>query len=216
LAKDTISVCVVEYNPLAACKLTQALQACRSIRILPDKYVLASPEMIKEGVSVFVLNSGTFRASLSSVLRSLKLRFPNAKTIVVDEERSREEICRLLLLGVHGFVPYHQVERCLKSAVRKVSRGHLWVPEEVLEQYVAYSTKLSCLRLKQESEITRRERQIIELVQRRFSNKEISSILRISESTVKFHLSNIFEKVGVHDRDDLAEVLTFGFALEPT
>ena len=213
---ETISVCVVEYNPLAACKLTQTLKSCRSIRILPRDYIDTPLEEIKELVAVFVLDSGTLRVPLSRFLRSLRVKFSAARTIIVDEDRPKDEISRLLFLGAHGFVPYHKVESCLKSAICRVSSGHLWVPKEVLEQYVAFSTKLSSLRLKQHSEITRRESQVIELVQRRFSNKEISSILRIGESTVKFHLSNIFEKVGVHDRHDLAEVLSFRLMVEPT
>ncbi len=208
-ASAAITVCVVEDNPLAAMKLTEALQTSRCIRILTRDYVDAHAETRKDGVAVFVLDAGTLRIPLGGFLRSLRLKFPTAKTLVVDEDRPREDICRLLFLGAQGFVPYKKVESCLEIAIRKVAGGHLWVPEEVLEQYVAYSTHLSSLRLKQGTEITRRERQIIELVQRRFSNKEISAILKISESTVKFHLSNIFGKVGVHDRHDLVDALAF-------
>jgi LuxR family maltose regulon positive regulatory protein len=53
---------------------------------------------------------------------------------------------------------------------------------------------------------TWRERRIIELVKRRLSNKEISAILGVSEGTVKFHLSNIFAKLGVRDRHHMIEV----------
>ena len=56
---------------------------------------------------------------------------------------------------------------------------------------------LSCFSL------TSREIHILQLAVRRFSNKEIASALRISEWTVKFHMSNIFGKLGVSDRQAL-------------
>lgn len=53
--------------------------------------------------------------------------------------------------------------------------------------------------------MTPRENEIKELIQRRFSNKEIASILKICESTVKFHLTNIFSKLHAHGRQDLLQ-----------
>jgi DNA-binding NarL/FixJ family response regulator len=52
-------------------------------------------------------------------------------------------------------------------------------------------------------EISQRESQVIDLVKRRLSNKEIGEVLNIRESTVKFHLSNIFSKLQVKNRSDL-------------
>jgi DNA-binding CsgD family transcriptional regulator len=51
--------------------------------------------------------------------------------------------------------------------------------------------------------ITQRESQILELVKRRLSNKEIGAVLNIQESTVKFHLSNVFSKLRVSRRSEL-------------
>jgi DNA-binding NarL/FixJ family response regulator len=51
--------------------------------------------------------------------------------------------------------------------------------------------------------ITQRESQILELVKRRLSNKEIGAVLNIQESTVKFHLSNVFSKLQVTRRSEL-------------
>jgi DNA-binding NarL/FixJ family response regulator len=48
--------------------------------------------------------------------------------------------------------------------------------------------------------LTKRERTIVGLLKRRLGNKEIAAALKISEGTVKFHLSNVFRKLGVRDR----------------
>jgi len=75
----------------------------------------------------------------------------------------------------------------------------------VLEQYTRFSAQLSRAKALKGSPLTRREKHILDLVQRRLSNKEISSILGIGESTVKFHLGNIFLKLGVRDRQAIQE-----------
>jgi DNA-binding NarL/FixJ family response regulator len=53
--------------------------------------------------------------------------------------------------------------------------------------------------------LTARERLVVELLQQRLCNKEISARLSISQATVKFHLANIFNKLGLHDRHLVAE-----------
>ncbi len=50
-----------------------------------------------------------------------------------------------------------------------------------------------------------RENEIVGLLQRRLCDKEISSALGISERTVRFHLQNLFQKLGVHDRYSVVE-----------
>jgi DNA-binding CsgD family transcriptional regulator len=76
-----------------------------------------------------------------------------------------------------------------------------------LEAYVRHS--ITSLKTVDESTtgqgITQRESQVIELVKRRLSNKEIGAILNIQESTVKFHLSNIFSKLQVNRRSELQD-----------
>ena len=198
----------IEYNPLAASALRRALQRDHTIRMFPHEQVFATPGASKSDAAVFVLDRGTLPGPLNNFLHSIRAKFPNARAIVLDQQCSREELVRLLFLGIHGFVPYSEVEHNLKRAVHVVSQGHYWVAQEVLERYMTYARPLSRPRSKEGSVPTQREKDIIQCIQRRFSNKEISSQLGISQSTVKFHLANVFAKLGVHDRSSVMEVVT--------
>ncbi len=205
--KQKVTVWIVEHNPLAADYLQQILAREPCLWLLPvQDFRLRSPRQARHA-AVFVIDRGTLPLPLSECLRCRRVRYVNPQTILLDEERSSEEICRLLFLGIQGLVAYGKVDEQLAPAIRAVSQGHLWVPPVALEQYVHYSRQLSRPKGKERGTLTRREKHIVELLQRRLSNKEITSILRISESTVKFHLSNIFAKLGVHDRLAAAEVL---------
>jgi DNA-binding NarL/FixJ family response regulator len=137
----------------------------------------------------------------------LRKRHPNAKFVVLDQEQPPGEIVRLLSLGIHGFAAYPQVGEQLVQAVHCVAQGKLWISSDVLEAYVRHS--ITSLKSVNESPtgqgITQRESQVIELVKRRLSNKEIGAILNVQESTVKFHLSNIFSKLQVNRRSELQD-----------
>jgi len=111
----------------------------------------------------------------------------------------------LLRLGVKGLLTYEQAPRELAGAARQVDAGMYWVPRELLTRFVESilpelrgSKSLGC-----EVEISRREREVLDLVLENLANKEIASKLFVSERTVKFHVSNLLSKFGVRRRADL-------------
>ncbi len=203
---DEVVVCLVECHYLAARYLIEKLRQCPAIRLLPSPQDLTStPGEPNRLTVVFAIDNGTLPLALSEYLRGLRVAFPNGKYVVLDQEASEDEMLRLLLLGVHGFVRYDRVSDSLISAIQRVFRGGTWVSEEVLQKYIDYSSKLITAKRSPAGNLTRRENQVLELVRRRLSNKEIADVLRVSEATVKFHLSHIFSKLQVHDRHSLCE-----------
>ncbi|MCI0658227.1 MAG: response regulator transcription factor [Acidobacteria bacterium] len=204
--QGTLSVCVVEYHPLAARHLELLLQRDPELELIPRDRLLEHPLTRPATIAAFVVDQGSLPMPLNRFLRFLGVRFPKARALVLDDALSDDDLCRLLFLGIHGFLAYEEVEANLVPAVRAVADGHYWVPQRVLEQYMQFSARLPAPREDRGEPFTWRERRIIELVKRRLSNKEISAILSVSEGTVKFHLSNIFAKLGVRDRHHMIEV----------
>ena len=91
----------------------------------------------------------------------------------------------------------------LLQAVRAVYEGSLWIPEKALQLYAQFSLTSNRHGVSPSNTLTPREGEVIELVKRRLSNKEIATILKVQESTVKFHLSNAFTKLRIAGRHDL-------------
>lgn len=201
-----LPVYVVEQNRLAACYLIGILARNRTLRAVTfESLIVQKPT--EQVAPVFIIDRGGIDLPLSECLRVLRERHPNAKFVVLDQEQPSGEIVRLVSLGIHGFVAYSQVSEQLVQAVQCVAQGKLWISSNVLEAYVRHS--ITSLKTVDESTsgegITQRESQVIELVKRRLSNKEIGAILNIQESTVKFHLSNIFSKLQVNRRSELQD-----------
>jgi DNA-binding NarL/FixJ family response regulator len=115
----------------------------------------------------------------------------------VDEE------IRLLYLGVHGIVLAENLERDLPKAIHSVYNGDLWVSRCALNEYVSRSGHRT-----DGISFTGREQQVVVFLMNGFSNKEIGNSLRISERTVKFHVSNILQKLNVENRKSLQTLST--------
>jgi len=106
---------------------------------------------------------------------------------------------------MRGFVCYEDVERALVQAIDAVSLGKLWIPVEVLERFAEYIASLAEAKGSR-NDLTGREKDILIALGKKLSNKEIAGELGISERTVKFHLENVFGKLGVHDRHSVAKL----------
>lgn len=124
-------------------------------------------------------------------------------------------MCRLLFLGVHGFIAYEDIGADLCRAVRSLVEGHFWVAREVLEQFAGYVSGIPRLRLAGEGALSRREQSVLGLLERRMSDKEIAAAIAITARTVRFHVQSIFSKLGVHDRYAVAELARSGHLAGP-
>lgn len=141
-------------------------------------------------------------ASVEAVLTLARLKFTSMRPVLVAFPCEDNECLRWLFRGVWGLVSYDSYEEELPRAVRQVAGGQFWFPSHVILRWMQIDAarRASALRLS----LTPRERQVMEFLLRRFSNKEIAEILGISERTAKFHVSNILSKLQVDSRTQLA------------
>ncbi len=148
---------------------------------------------------IFVLDLCSLGLPLSAFLHE----YPGGRYLVLDKEQSEENIVAMLRLGIHGFVRHRDAAECLLTAVRTLANSQLWVSPDILQAYVRLTAPSSPHSVRGSASTTQREVEIIDLVKHRLSNKEIANLLKIQESTVKFHLSNIFAKLRVANRQQL-------------
>lgn len=118
------------------------------------------------------------------------------------------EQLKVLYMGVRGIVTLStNLEQELPKAVHSVASGRLWIRRDILNEYVRQTTLLSSQLPVQAKRFTAREDQVVKFIIRGFTNKQISALLGTSERTVKFHVSNILQKAGVHNREGLLQKL---------
>jgi DNA-binding NarL/FixJ family response regulator len=193
------TVCVIEKHPFAAEYLASILRQDPSIVVqFFDQFVNHGAH---SSSLVFCLDQAEIVLPLEDSLKLLKSFYPGAKYILLQSELGGDHLRLLVNSEIHGVLRHGNVKECLLEAVRAVSRGIPWIYSDFINsisppECFSESSSLEAL--------TKREREILHLVKNHFSNKEISILLEIEESTVKFHLSNILAKRNVSRREDLA------------
>jgi len=151
-----------------------------------------------------VIDASDIMATLDFV-RLLRLEQRTVHLLVLLPKLEDAIASPLLRLGVKGLLAYEQAPRELARAARQVGAGMYWVPRELLTRFVEsiLPEVRGCKALECEADISRREREVLDLLLANLSNKEIAGQLFISERTVKFHVSNLLSKFNVQRRADL-------------
>ncbi len=188
---------VVSAHPLAAEYLRLILSAKWRVEV-------CSPAATHFEVPILVVDAGV------PCMRALVHLLANGsvvKMVVVDQIRSPADLVPLLASGIQAFISYENVGTSLVQAVDTAAQGGLWWPDDVMMALIAERPAGGARRSTATRPLTKAEGEIAQLLARgRPTNKEISRLLGISARTVRFHLANIFMKLGVHDRYSLSEI----------
>jgi DNA-binding NarL/FixJ family response regulator len=200
-----LRVCIVAENRLAGEYVRQILGRDSLLVNALDlkQYMRISP--LQRSNTIFIVDHCGLELPLYECIRQLKTCCSNAKFLLLGHEKSTGEIVNLLALGVEGYLPHVDVPRKLIRAILSLADNQYWVPPAALHQFLCEAG--SALRKDGTARniTTERENQVLELVRRRYSNREIANYLQIRVSTVKFHLSNILSKMHAHSRHELME-----------
>jgi two-component system nitrate/nitrite response regulator NarL len=130
------------------------------------------------------------------------------RVILLTAAAERNQIVEALQLGARGVVLKDSATQLLLKCIHTVMAGEYWVGRESVSNLVQYLRTLmqssNDEARKRKFGLTPRELEIVSAVVAGYSNKEIAEYFKISEDTVKHHLSNIFDKLGVSTRLELA------------
>lgn len=147
-------------------------------------------------------------SSIRTMARRTHAKFPASKLVGLASSGD-ERVIELLQLGFSAVVQITEQFECdITSAITEVLSGSIWVPEPAIRRYSMRVESTLEVRFTRDRLLTAREAQILESVLWGRSNKDIACNLAIGERTVKFHLSNIFSKMGVKRRSELIRVFS--------
>jgi two-component system, NarL family, nitrate/nitrite response regulator NarL len=201
----------------------------RALHDVCEIFVASSLEVLREHLedykpSVVLLDLALPGFTHQEISRLLKIS-PATKILLFSSVFDEEEAITVIKAGGRGYAQKNSDVFLLRKAIEVIRKGELWIPrylvtrllnelqgilekeresaDTVTRNHTIFPT--SSARLDQ---LTKREQQIAELIGNGYSNKEIGGLLKISESTVKAHLSAIYHKLGLMDRLSLALFIT--------
>jgi two-component system nitrate/nitrite response regulator NarL len=157
---------------------------------------------------VLLLDLSMPRLSGMEALRRLSPHLGSTRVIVLAAEIEKSQIREAVDLGARGIISKESAIALLFRAIAAVVDGKLWMGREGVSDVARLIASLEHssepVSRPKNYGLTPRELEIVGAVVSGHSNREIAQKLSISEQTVKHHLTNVFDKVGVFNRLELA------------
>ena len=173
------------------------------LNTVPDMEVVAEASDGQAGVDLFrkhqpdvtLMDLRLPTLGGAEAVAKIRVEFPAARIIVLTTFDGDEDIYRALQAGARGYLLKGMFGDELLDAIRAVHAGKTRIPGVVAERLAGRMGG---------HELTARELEVLGLIVRGQSNKEIGGSLSISEATVKTHINSILSKMGVTDRTQAA------------
>ena len=209
-AKMALALQVVSSHLLGVLDITSAIsnQPALIDRLLPHAASEADALRRANSPRLFLLDGCSLTLPLGPLSGRLRANSPGSKflALLAPDRNGEAEMIRLFHWGIDGMLLLHKDWKSeLPKAVLALLGDRVWVPPAILLAFVKQMKTLLDRQLLPGQSLTARESQVLQLLFRRLTNKEIGCDLKISERTAKFHVCNVLNKLGLENRKNLLE-----------
>ena len=132
-----------------------------------------------------------------SAIKAILAEFPDARIIALTTYEGDEDIFRALSAGAKGYVVKGMLRTQLLTVLRQVHDGQRGIPPEVALRLAEYTPRVH---------LTPRETEVLQLMAKGLSNREIAAVVGREESTIKVHVKSVLSKLDVNDRTEAVVV----------
>ena len=209
-SNQTRRIVIADDHPIFRDGLKRLLESEREFRVIGEacdgvEAVNLARQLKPE---ILLLDLAMPRRHGLEALREMSSDSSPVRVILLTAAAEKDQIVEALQLGARGVVLKDSATQILLKSIRAVMNGEYWVGRESVSNLVQYLRGLvdssSHDAHQRKFGLTPRELEVISAVVAGYANKEIAQHFKISEDTVKHHLSNIFDKLGVSTRLELA------------
>lgn len=146
-------------------------------------------------VDVLVLDVNMPGLKALQLLRELESVHSPTRVLIITGQNDSEYVITLIKSGAKGYILKDEEPATITTAVRTVAKGKTWLSPQVLDTVLDHTVRDTDTL--DEPELSSRETEVLRLLSDGQSNQEIGEQLGISERTVRFHLRNIYDKLGL-------------------
>lgn len=209
-----IRVLLADGHPIVLEGLRVVLAQHANIQIVGE--ATDGMEAIEKTVSldpdVVIMDLRMPRVDGLTALRSIHTRAPRSKVILFSSGDNKDGFVEAMKLGCSGILSKESPISLIERSITKVYAGEIWLDSNttaaVIRQFASPgdfpAPPSNGKATRERAQLSQREREIIILIAQGYKNKEIAEKMFITEQTVKNHLHNVFDKLGVSDRLELA------------
>ena len=210
---ETIRVIVIDEQPLFRAGIRATLESSGDCQIVGESTdTLDVLELARvHNPDVALIDTNLIASDPLEIARQARHLVPRMAIIMLTPSEDEERLFQSIKVGAAAYYTRNITPEDLVDAVRKVSNGEYLIQDDVLTKPQLASRVLNSFRqftVEEESEeakdlyspLSSREVEILDYIARGNSNKEIAKSLKISDQTVKNHITSILKKLSVNDR----------------
>lgn len=198
---ETVHIIIADDHPLVRRALRQALTAGipgAEIREAGDLASLSRELASGEPVDLVLLDLSMPGVSGFSGLLYLRSQHPEIPVVIVSATEDRAVMRRCIEVGAAGFIPKTAEYERMQDAIRIVLEGEIWTPDDL--DLVSTPDASVADMMRRLSTLTPQQLRVLMMLSQGLLNKQIAYELKVSEATVKAHVSAILQKLGVDSR----------------
>ena len=201
--EKAIEVFIIADQALVCEAIAIILSSQKDIRVAGHATGLEEATVALEKVDPDAVLLNSQRAAwMRQGVEQLIKTYPSLRLLVLTERTDTAEIKVGLKMGVMGYLQRDMAFRDLFIAIRAVASGQAWAPRALMTQLIRDRRFIQGS--PERPSLTTRETEVLNLLARGLTNKEIGLDLRISEKTVKSHLNLVYQKLQVSHRAQAA------------
>src|SRR5215469_12871305 len=209
MAPTAIRILIADDHPVVRIGLRNMLMADPQMKIVAEaKDGVEALHMVRTlHPDILLLDLAMPKMPGMEALRELTGDNSSTRTIVLTGQVDKRQILEALQLGARGVVLKDAIGAHLSACIRAIMQGQYWLegrPVQNLVQVLRDLTAQTAPAPRKTFGLTARELEVVGLITEGCTNKDIAKTFGISEETVKRHLTNIFNKLGVGNRLELA------------
>lgn len=202
-AKPKIRIVVADDHPIVCMGISNHLASQSDIEVLGqafdgDQALSLAYQLMPD---VIVLDINMPGLSVVNVLQRLQSFAAPPKVLILTADDGIENVVALLKAGAKGYVLKDEEPSAIVLAVRAIVQGKTWFSREIMDGVLNHIVDDTIHSIS--PDLTVRELEVLRMVAQGYHNQEIGAALSISERTVRYHLRNIYDKLGVTRRSEM-------------
>jgi two-component system NarL family response regulator len=195
--KKPIRIILADDHPPLRAGLAAILNSHPELQVVAEAGCGREVMESKQAADIYIMDLRMPDGDGIQTIKALIARDPATRVLVLTTFDNEEDIFHALESGARGYLLKDTTKEELIAAVLQIHQGERYLPQAVASRLADRLVRPS---------LTPRELDVLRLVSRGRTNKEMASAMFISEETVKTHMKSLFQKLGVHDRAEAVSV----------